>query len=115
MRIFDVDVSKKNIDFELNGKRYQICFRDSLRKGVHDVSVWVNGKKTNATILGTYPPLGEVIKELRQMHLPLWKKRKINKRIINLEKRVTDLEKKIQDQPQKTIDGLKHSAKKLLP
>lgn len=77
MKLFDVDISIKHIDFELDGRKYGICFRDSMRKGVYDVSVWVNGNKANVNIKGTYPPLKKVVRELWRIHFPLWMKQKI--------------------------------------
>ena len=79
MKVFNVDISAKHIYFELGEKKYSICFRDNMRKGVYDISVWVDGEKTNAQILGAYPPLKEVIKELWRIHFPWWLKSKIMK------------------------------------
>lgn len=79
MKVFGVDISAKYIFFELDGKKYSVCFRDSLRKGVNDVSVWRENNETDAKITGTYPPLKIIVIELWRIWLPAWWKKIIKK------------------------------------
>ena len=79
MKIFGVDVSGKFIAFNLEGEQYTINFRDSLRKGVYDISVWKNGKEVNAEITGSHPPLKEWLPEIWRIWFPTWCKRVIVK------------------------------------
>lgn len=77
MKIFDVDVSAKHLNFKLEGKQYSLYFRDDLLNGVHDISVWVDNKESNAEVTGAYPPLRIAIAEIWRIYAPLWFKRKI--------------------------------------
>ena len=74
MKIFDTDFTVKYIIFELDGKRYIVQFRDSLLKGMYDISVICDGCKADAKILGAYPPLKRIIKEIGQVYIPCWLK-----------------------------------------
>ena len=79
MVIFDVDVTAKYIYFEVDGTKYGVNFRDNLRQGVHDISVWIDNKQVDAKIMCAYPPLKRVILELQKIYIPLWLKRKFRK------------------------------------
>lgn len=83
MKIFRVDTSLKHINFTLDGKEYSIHFRDNVRKGVHDVSVWVDGNESPAHITGKYPPLKKVLVDLWKIHFPLWLRFKAHQRCKN--------------------------------
>lgn len=78
MKLFKVDVFIKYILFKLDGEEYLIQFRSSLRKGIHDVSVWKGGnEEKNAKITGAYPPLRQIIYEFWRIIIPVWFKSKI--------------------------------------
>lgn len=69
MKIFGVDVSIKYIFFELEGKKYQVSFRDSFFRGVYDIEVrsGIDGKgyaKTSAAVEAVYPNFRERMKEI---------------------------------------------------
>lgn len=72
MKLFGIELSEKHIFFELDGKQYSVHFKDNLRKGVHDVSIWDERGITNAKVVGTYPPLKFLLKEIWRIYLPLW-------------------------------------------
>ena len=73
MKIKGIDMSAKYITFDLEGKSYSICFKDSFLKGVYDISVWRSNTisnilgKTEAEIKTAYPPLLERIKRVAAM------------------------------------------------
>lgn len=79
MKIFGVDISMKWIFFEIDGKKYSVCFRYNLRKGVHDVSIQEDGSKKEANITGTYPPLKQWLPDVWRIWFPIWVKWKIKK------------------------------------
>lgn len=79
MKIFGVDITAKYIFFELDGDRYAVLFRESISKGVYDISVWKNGKKVDAHNMRVYPPLKQVIKQLRRIHIPEWRKEMVKR------------------------------------
>ena len=79
MKLCRVDISAKWIFCEIDGKKYSIYFRDSLRKGVHDVSVYEDDTNKKAKVTGTYPPLNKWLPEVWRIYIPLWFKWKIKK------------------------------------
>lgn len=77
------DIGAKHLYFEADGNRYDIFFRDTVLRGVHNVRVDINNKKKNIKILGAYPPLREVLlytlimlapKKLKAFFTKLWLK-----------------------------------------
>lgn len=54
-----LDLSRKHIQFELDGKTHNIFFRITLRKGITEVTF--DSKPVKVT--STYPPLPDVIRE----------------------------------------------------
>ncbi|WP_162145082.1 hypothetical protein [Cellulosilyticum lentocellum] len=64
MKFLGTDYSAKYIRFELDGKEYDIHFRDTFIKGTHDISVWGEKGKTNARIISAYPHLGKRILDM---------------------------------------------------
>ena len=83
LKIFRVDTSLKYINFELDGKQYSIHFRSNARKGIYDVSVWIEGRETSVKIMETYPSLKIILVELWRIHFPLWLKFKVRQRYKN--------------------------------
>lgn len=79
MKLFGVDVSAKHIFFEMDGKSYSIHLRDSIRKGIWDVSVWDESGKKKIRLEGAYTPLKTVIREMWRIHIPLWFREKAHR------------------------------------
>lgn len=79
MKLFGVDISAKWIFFEIEGRKYSVCFRCSLRKGIHDVSIHEDGTDKKAKVTGTYPPLNQWLPEMWRIWIPQWFKWKIKK------------------------------------
>lgn len=104
MKFLGTDYSAKHIRFELDGKEYDIHFRNTFIKGTHDISVWGEKGKTNAKIISAYPHLGKRILDMALIarielegiikHLPLCKRKTKDKQVL---KEVLEELKKIND------------------
>lgn len=70
MKIFGNDLSVKYIIFELDGKRYTAQFKDNPIKGVHDISIFSGRNTADIKIMGAYPPLKDIIKEIWRVYIP---------------------------------------------
>lgn len=64
MKILGTDYSAKYIRFELDGKEYDVHFRDNFIRGTYDISVWGERGETNAKIISAYPHLGKRILDI---------------------------------------------------
>lgn len=67
MKIFKTDISAKYINFEMDGENYSVTFKNSILKGIHNVSVWKGGtvlELQKVKIRSTYPSLARVVKEI---------------------------------------------------
>lgn len=80
MKIRGVDFSKKYIIFKTSENEYLIHFDYSLRKGIQNVEVLINGTEGNAEIRDAYPSLAKLIKEIWRVYIPLWLKQSIRRR-----------------------------------
>lgn len=74
MEIFGTEFSVKYIIFELEDTRYTVQFRDSLLKGVHDIDIFTGKNTMPVKILGAYPPLKNIAKEIGRVYIPFWLK-----------------------------------------
>lgn len=64
MKLLGVDFSLKYVIAEVNGKKISISFYDTVWRGIHDVSLYVDGKKENIKIQSTYPGFIRKIQEV---------------------------------------------------
>lgn len=63
MKFLDTDFSLKYIVAEIDGKKISISFYDTFWKGIHDVSLYTDGKKEDIKIESTYPGFVRKIQE----------------------------------------------------
>ena len=69
MKIFGIDISVKYIEYEVEGKKQLVQFRENPSKGIHDVQIFVDGRLVESNIKQTYPPRTQIMKELWQICL----------------------------------------------
>lgn len=72
MKVFGVDTALKWINFEMEGKRYSIHFKNNWFAGITQVEVYADGKRKAVKTESEYPPFLEVAKQIRQIWFPVW-------------------------------------------
>jgi hypothetical protein len=74
VKLFGTDMTVKWIIFTFEGHEYLVQFRDNLFRGVHEVTIFIDGgdPKKAAKVESVYPPLSYILKEIWQVYIPYW-------------------------------------------
>ena len=77
MKIFDMDCSYKAITFEVEEKRYEINFKNSLMKGIHDIKVSEFPREKNNKKIQIYSINKGLFSDMRILIKYIWNSLKV--------------------------------------